>query len=112
NELWQGDRLIPSAARALEARDDDERKAAEFMLWNARKNEPGIANLLTGMRRADHRLAKRRFLPAARRKYPWKFTTPVLPGVTVHVLGPPVDPAGRRKRTVPATWGFDDGSFT
>jgi beta-lactamase superfamily II metal-dependent hydrolase len=110
--LWDpAGKLTSAAAKALEARDDDERKAAEFMLWNARANAPGIANLLSGMRRADGRPAKRRFLPEARRKYPSKFTTTVLPGVTVHVLGPPTDPAARKERKVPATWGFDDGSF-
>lgn len=110
--LWDpDDKLTAAAARALEARSEEERKEAEFMLWNARANAPGIANLLSGMRRADGRPAKRRFLPAARRKYPSKFTTTVLPGVTVHVLGPPTDSAARRKRKVPATWGLDDGSF-
>ena len=109
--LWdaQGN-LTAAAVSALSARDAEERKAAEFMLWNARANAPGIENLLTGMKRADGRPSRRRFLPQARKEYPTHFTTPALPGVTIHVLGPPVDPAFRKNKKVPESWAFGDGT--
>lgn len=82
------------------------------MLWNARANKDGIETLLTGMKRADDRPSLRRFLPEVRDKYPWQFTTPALPGVITHVLGPPADPESRKNRKVPKSWGFrDDGSI-
>ena len=40
--------------------------------------------------------------------YPTRFVTPALPGVTVHVLGPTLDPAMRKNKKVPSTWGFED----
>jgi beta-lactamase superfamily II metal-dependent hydrolase len=99
--------LTPGAVAALEARDPDERLAAEFMLWNARANLPGLENLLHDMRRSDGQRAKRRFLPEEKNLYPSQFTSPALPGVTVHVLGPPRDPALRKQLKVPSSWGFD-----
>jgi beta-lactamase superfamily II metal-dependent hydrolase len=109
--LWddQGN-LTAAAAAALSARDPEEQEAAKFMLWNARANAPGIENLLHGMKRADGRPSRRRFLPQARKKYPTNFTTPALPGVKVHVLGPPVDPAMRRNKKVPESWAFGEGT--
>lgn len=109
--LWdaQGN-LTAGAAAALAARDPDEQEAAKFMLWNARSNAPGIENLLTGMKRKDGRAARRRFLPEVRDRYPSRFETPVLPGVVVHVLGPPVDAAFRKNKKVPASWGFSGDS--
>ena len=109
--LWddQG-KLAPAAVSALSARDPEERAAAEFMLWNARANAPGIENLLTGMKRGDGRPSRRRFLPEARKKYPTHFTTSVLPGVKIHVLGPPADPAFRKNKKVPESWAFGGGT--
>lgn len=109
--LWddQG-KLTAAAVSALSARDPEERQAAEFMLWNARANAPGIENLLTGMKRGDGRASRRRFLPQARKKYPTHFTTPALPGVKIHVLGPPVDPVFRKNKKVPESWAFGDGT--
>lgn len=98
--------LTPAAAATLSARTAEDRAAAEFMLWNARTNAPGVKNLLTGMRRANGQSAKRRFLPGADDGFPSRFTTPALPGVTVHVLGPPKDPAKRKAKKVPSSWGF------
>ena len=101
-------KLTPNAISALASNEDiDEQSAAAFMLWNARANAPGIENLLRGFRNTDGRLAKRRFLPD-RADYPMSFTTPVLPGATVHVLGPPLDPTMRKNMKVPATWGMED----
>lgn len=109
--LWdpEGKKLTPAAVSALSARDPEERRAAEFMLWNARANAPGIENLVAGMKRADGRPARRRFLPQARKEYPTSFTTPALPGVKIHVLGPPVDPKFRKNKKVPESWAFSDG---
>jgi beta-lactamase superfamily II metal-dependent hydrolase len=110
HRLWDtSGQLTPSALAAFGARDEAERSAAEFMLWNARSNAPAIDNLLNGFKRADGRLSKRRFLPEQRDKYPSNFETPVLPGVTVHVLGPPTDPKFRKNLKVPSSWGMDEG---
>ena len=111
NALWGADgKLTPAAVSALSARDEEERRAAEFMLWNARANAPGIENLLTGMKRADGRPSRRRFLPQAKKSYPTSFATPALPGVKVHVLGPPVDPVFRKNKKVPESWAFGDAT--
>src|SRR5215207_2983478 len=41
--LWDtSGNLTPAAVAALAARDPEEQKAAEFMLWNARANAPGL----------------------------------------------------------------------
>jgi beta-lactamase superfamily II metal-dependent hydrolase len=101
--------LTPAALTALGSRDAVDRAAVAFMLWNARANEPAIDNLLRGFRRADGRPSTRRFLPE-KGDYPTKFGSPVLPKVKVHVLGPPTDPAMRKSKKVPATWGFDASS--
>jgi beta-lactamase superfamily II metal-dependent hydrolase len=107
NGLWDSNgTLTPTSEAALKARPV-ERAAAEFMLWNARANAPAIQNLLTGMRRADGRPSTRRFLPEEKDPYPCRFVTPVLPGVSVHVLGPPIDAKFRKQQKVPASWGFD-----
>jgi beta-lactamase superfamily II metal-dependent hydrolase len=107
--LWDSNGTLTASARAaLGARDPNELAAAEFMLWNARSNAPAIDNLLNGFRRADGRLAKRRFLPEQKDKYPWSFETHVLPGVAIHVLGPPIDPKYRRNLKVPTSWGMVD----
>lgn len=98
--------LSTSALNALAARDQEERDSAAFMLWNARANAPGIENLLTGMKRANGRPAKRRFLPEARDNYPTHLVTSALPGVMTHVLGPPTDPALRKNKKVPDSWAF------
>jgi beta-lactamase superfamily II metal-dependent hydrolase len=109
HNLWdENGKLRSTAEAALGARDPGERQIAEFMLWNARANAPGIENLLQGMRRSDGRQAKRRFLPDDQTRYPTQFTTPVLPGVVVHVLGPPRDPEFRKNKKVPSSWAFGD----
>src|SRR5262249_19194176 len=111
--LWDANgQLTSKAAAALSARDSEEREAAAFMLWNARANAPAIENLLHDLRRADGRQAERRFLPQDRSRYPSQFTTPVLPGVITHVLGPPRDAAFRKQRKVPSTWGFEEALST
>lgn len=97
-------KLAPAVERAMAARSQDEREALEWMLWNARANAPGIHNLLHGMRRADRRQARRRFLPERGHDVPWSFGSEALPGVTIHVLGPSTDPAHRKNRKVPAGW--------
>ncbi|MBI2698279.1 MAG: MBL fold metallo-hydrolase [Mycobacterium sp.] len=98
--------LTSSAAAAMAAHDPAERAAAAFMLWNARSNAPAIDNLLTGMRGPGGRPARRRFLPEEKDKYPSKIDTPALPGIVIHVLGPPTDPKARRNREVPSSWGL------
>jgi beta-lactamase superfamily II metal-dependent hydrolase len=98
--------LTPQAAAALGPRDPLERDAIAFMLWNARSNQPAIDNLLNGFKRGDGGPSRRRFLPG-KGIYPTHFATPVLPGVKVHVLGPPTDPAMRRGKKVPSTWAFE-----
>jgi beta-lactamase superfamily II metal-dependent hydrolase len=104
-------KLTPQALAALDARSAEEKAAVEFMLWNARSNAPGIENLLHGFKRADGRLANRRFLPESLTEFPSKFVTPALPGVTIHVLGPPRDPKARRKREVPPSWGVREAAL-
>jgi beta-lactamase superfamily II metal-dependent hydrolase len=109
--LWDtSGKLTPSALRALGARNTNEMAAVEFMLWNARSNAPAIHGLLNGFRRADGRPSKRRFLPDRDDKYPSRFKTSVLPGVKIHVLGPPLDPKFRKNLKVPSNWGLDDGA--
>jgi beta-lactamase superfamily II metal-dependent hydrolase len=109
--LDNADKLTPHALVALGARSSDEVAAAEFMLWNARSNAPAINNLLSGFKRADGRAAKRRFLPERKEVFPSQFETSVLPGVTVHVLGPPTDPKFRKNLKVPESWGMDGGTL-
>jgi beta-lactamase superfamily II metal-dependent hydrolase len=101
-----GGKLTAAALSALGARSIAEQEAIAFMLWNARSNQPAIDNLLNGFRRADGRPALRRFLPE-RGDYPTSFDSPSLPGVKVHVLGPPTDPVMRKAKKVPSTWAFD-----
>lgn len=106
--LWDASgNLTASALAALGARNAEEQEAAQFMLWNARSNAPAIDNLLSGFKRADGRPAKRRFLPDRKREYPSQFDTPVLPGVTIHVLGPPTEPKYRKSLKVPPSWGME-----
>lgn len=102
-------KLTTAAAEFLGARTKEEQATAAFQLWNARQNKPGIDNLLTGMRKANGQPALRRFLTGLDTAFPPAFTTPALPGVTVHVLGPPKDPAKRKAKKVPSSWGFADG---
>jgi beta-lactamase superfamily II metal-dependent hydrolase len=97
--------LTPSAMSAMDAHNPAEKAAAEFMLWNARSNAPGIDTLLHGLKRVDGRKAKRRFLPEKKEGFPSKFVTSALPGVNVHVLGPPRDPQFRKQLKVPPSWG-------
>jgi len=97
-------KLTTQALAALNARDEQDKADVEFMLWNARANAPGINNLLRGMKDADGRPAKRRFLPEDKSRFPSSFVTPALPGAKIHVLGPPRDPKLRKQRKVPSSW--------
>ncbi len=101
-------RLTDEARNALGARSPEEQAEVEFMLWNARANAPGIENLLRGMSRKDGRPTRRVFLPAPGLAFPSMYETPELPEVKVHVLGPPRDPALRKNKKVPASWGVTD----
>jgi hypothetical protein len=98
--------LTASALAALGSRDPTDQSAVAFMLWNARANQPAIDNLLRGFRRSNGRPSLRRFLPE-QGDYPTQFMSPALPGVKIHVLGPPTDPAMRRSKKVPSSWAFD-----
>jgi hypothetical protein len=69
---------------------------------------PGLENLLHDLKRADGRPAKRRFLPVDKDRYPSQFGTPTLPGVTIHVLGPPTDAAFRKQLKILSSWAFDN----
>ena len=105
-------RLRPASVNALRARTPEEQQAAAFMLWNARENALGITNLLKGLRRANGTLGPRRFLPEGGKDAPYSFDTPALPGVKVHLLGPPRDAKYRAKRAAPSSWGVaDDGDL-
>jgi beta-lactamase superfamily II metal-dependent hydrolase len=101
--------LTPAALATLGSRDAHDQEAVAFMLWNARANQPAIENLLRGFKKKDGRPSMRRFLPEKRKNsdYPTLLTTPVLPGVKTHILGPPTDPAMRKGKKVPSTWAFD-----
>lgn len=101
--------LTQAALDTLGSRDPVDQAAVAFMLWNARSNEPAIENLLRGFKKKDGRPSTRRFLPEHKEEsdYPTQFTSPVLPGVKVHVLGPPTDPVMRKSKKVPSTWAFD-----
>ena len=81
---------------------EEDRKDAEFMLWNA--GVPGVVGLAdvggwSNARALDclhegfaHRdRALPRFLPE-KEAFPESFETSALPGVRIHVLGPPRDP--------------------
>lgn len=98
--------LTAGATSALGARSAEERSDVAFMLWNARANTPGIENLMEGMKRSDKKKSHRRFLPESGSEFPQTFTSDALPGVTVHVLGPPRDPNFRKAKAVPRGWGI------
>jgi hypothetical protein len=76
-----------------------DRSDVEFMLWNAGVEVAGVAEawsnsaaldcLHEGFKHRDRALP--RFLPE-KEDFPESFETPALPGVRVHVLGPPRDP--------------------
>ncbi|MCT8178903.1 hypothetical protein [Variovorax sp. CY25R-8] len=105
-KLWKGQHKFATslaAARKSMRLSDDELKDVEFILWNAGLDIPGMALegaaaswsnaralecLHEGFARRD--LDAPRFLPDA--DCPETFTTEVLPGVKVHVLGPMRDP--------------------
>ena len=81
--------------------NDDDRRNVEFMLWNAGVDLPGFVAiggwsnagaldcLHEGFARRDR--TRPRFLPE-KGAFPESFESPVLPGVVIHVLGPPRDP--------------------
>jgi beta-lactamase superfamily II metal-dependent hydrolase len=79
---------------------DADQDAVQFMLWNSGIDVPGfdaggwsnsaaLDCLHEGFARRDR--ARPRFLPE-QETFPESFESPVLPGVRVHVLGPPRDP--------------------
>lgn len=105
SHLGADGRLTDEARNALGARSSMEQAEVEFLLWNARANAPGIENLLTGMSRRDGGLTRRVFFPKDGSAFPSKYETSELPGVTVHILGPPRDPSLRKSKRVPASWG-------
>ncbi|MFO0618000.1 MAG: MBL fold metallo-hydrolase [Polyangiaceae bacterium] len=102
-------KLAGAAASAMAGAGEKLRDDVAFMLWNARTNAPGIENLTSGMRRADGRASKRRYLPEGAKDVPFAFESVELPGVKIHVLGPSKDPKYRSKRTAPAEWGLAGG---
>jgi beta-lactamase superfamily II metal-dependent hydrolase len=83
---------LPGFALSVEDRSD-----VEFILWNAGvagvaeawSNSAALDCLHEGFARRDRALP--RFLPE-KEVFPESFETPALPGVRVHVLGPPRDP--------------------
>lgn len=105
--LWKKQhRFATQLAAALPsfALNESDRRDVEFMLWNAgieMESAAGIAasggwsnaNALNclheGFGRRDR--ARPRFLPE-KEAFPESFESPALPGVRVHVLGPPRDP--------------------
>jgi beta-lactamase superfamily II metal-dependent hydrolase len=80
--------------------DEDDRRSVEFMLWNAGVDLPGFADVggwsnAGALNRLHEGFARRdktrpRFLPEEE-AFPESFESPALPGVRVHVLGPPRD---------------------
>jgi beta-lactamase superfamily II metal-dependent hydrolase len=81
--------------------DDETRESVEFMLWNAGvdtlpgfdaggwSNNAALDCLHEGFAHRDR--TRPRFLPE-HENFPESFETPALPGVRIHVLGPPRDP--------------------
>jgi beta-lactamase superfamily II metal-dependent hydrolase len=81
--------------------DEEDKKSVEFMLWNAGfdglpgfyagawSNVGALNRLHEGFARRDR--TRPRFLPETE-TFPESFTSSVLPGVRIHVLGPPRDP--------------------
>ena len=81
--------------------DEENRKSVEFMLWNAGydglpgfyagawSNIGALDRLHEGFARRDR--VRPRFLPETE-TFPESFESSVLPGVRIHVLGPPRDP--------------------
>jgi hypothetical protein len=103
--LLQGDELGQATKDSLAAHGSRDLDEVRFILWNARSNKPGIQNLLSGMTTPRGGAAKRRFLPESD-QFPFRFTSPVLPGIFVHVLGPPRNPELRKAHKVPPSWGI------
>jgi beta-lactamase superfamily II metal-dependent hydrolase len=103
--LWKKkDRFAMLLAAALPgfALAEADQREAEFMLWNAGleihgvlgavggwSNAKALDRLHEGFVRRDR--ARPRFLPE-KKAFPESFESPALPGVRVHVLGPPRDP--------------------
>jgi len=100
--LWKKQRRfaaqLAAAAPSFQISAED-RTALNFLLWNAGigggdgafaawSNDAALETLRTGFRRRD--VIAPRFLPATT-QYPETFTTDILPGVRVSVLGPPRD---------------------
>jgi beta-lactamase superfamily II metal-dependent hydrolase len=105
--LWKKQlRFAMQLAEALPtfALSPDQQSDVNFILWNAGATIPGVAEfaadggwsnkgaldcLHEGFARRD--LTRPRFLPEGM-TIPETLTTPLLPGVKIHVLGPPRDP--------------------
>lgn len=86
--------LAAAMAFGLQSKD---KESVEFMLWNAGVDLPGFGFevwsnsgaldcLHEGFKRRDR--ARPRFLPE-KQTFPESFESPMLPGVRIHVLGPP-----------------------
>jgi len=113
---WVEDRTNPEATRLWKKQsnfalqlaaamptfplDEENRQSVEFMLWNAGVDLPGFSvggwsnagaldRLYEGFARRDR--ARPRFLPE-KTVFPESFESLALPGVHIHVLGPPRDP--------------------
>jgi beta-lactamase superfamily II metal-dependent hydrolase len=102
--LWKKQKRFTAqfvAALSSFTLSDEDRKNVEFMLWNAGEALPGFADaggwsnaaaldcLHEGFARRDR--LKPRFLPE-HAAFPETFESDALPGVRIHVLGPPNDP--------------------
>lgn len=99
--LWKKQqRFAMNLAAARFGLDNENRQSVEFMLWNAGVDLPGFEAgawsnagaldcLHEGFARRDR--TRPRFLPE-KEAFPESFETPALPGVRVHVLGPPRNP--------------------
>ena len=92
--------MLLAAAMPTFHLDEGNRQSVEFMLWNAGVDLPGfdaggwsnagaLNCLHEGFVRRDR--ARPRFLPE-KDVFPESFESTALPGVRVHVLGPPRDP--------------------
>ena len=79
-------KLTPNSLKAAEEADRERRAARLELALNALSNEGAMRTLHHGFAGSP----RRRFLPVKESRLPW-FESPALPGVTVHVLGPPRD---------------------
>lgn len=103
-KLWKNKKkvaLLLDAALPAMRLSQDERQEVEFLLWNAGvggkpefpawSNAGALDRLHDGFASRDREVP--RFLPEGDTTFPETFSTEVLPGVKITVLGPPRDPA-------------------